>query len=157
VQLGPLECFGPGYFLRTEPYRRNVGVELRFTLIVSLSGSGELIAQSSDYGPTGWVGYTHGPGGIGVSFTCTYGNTVVDLNTHYTNGVAYDNRVAMTHELGHATGLAHNDFTTPCAYGGLHYYSIMFYAPLAAAYAQSSCQVGIPTSDDISGINSIYP
>ena len=102
-------------------------------------------ASSADYGNVSFDGF--------VQYTCVAGFFVprqvqVGLNTFYTNAYPTGMRLAVAgHELGHATGLGHND-QADCRNRPLMHST-------SARWVQ--CGIERPTADDSAGTRGLYP
>lgn len=93
---------------------------------------------------------------ITTSFGCGGGDYFKESWTSYWNNYytasesAVERRSVMTHELGHALGLAD--------WGGPH--DVCTTVPVMNGYTQhryEDCNVYIPRQDDIDGANTLYP
>jgi hypothetical protein len=102
-------------------------------------------ADSADFGNVGFDGL--------IQYTCVAGFFVprlvrVGLNTFYTDSYPTGMRLSVAgHELGHTTGLGHED-RTDCRARPLMFSS-------SARWTQ--CGIEAPTADDTAGTRGLYP
>lgn len=102
-------------------------------------------AASADFGNVGFDGL--------IQYTCVAGFFVprqvrVGLNTFYTNTYPSGMRLSVAgHELGHATGLGHENLTDCRAR------PLMF----STSGRWTQCGVEAPTADDTAGTRGLYP
>jgi hypothetical protein len=104
------------------------------------------------YKPTNWVGMTSEYCTNGIA----QGETEITLDTQYLQTASYDMmRQDVTHELGHALGLSHNNATSgKCANGNAKPTSVM--AAVIESAPKTTCGPVYPSADDIAGVNSLY-
>lgn len=125
-------------------YNNNVGLQWN---IQPYGASGQVYEHEYNFGNTGYDGITF--------YSCSdgyYFDTPVNsyFNTYYTNGYSYgEAQAVITHEFGHALGLAHNP-----TFGGCSYAPIMYYM---ATLTYIDCGYVGPRPDDIAGARAIYP
>lgn len=107
--------------------------------VTAVDGSGPAwSADNASYGATGWEGNS--------SWTCLLGNTLnssMHLNTYYLSAATPKRlKVVWAHEMGHSLGLGHVPELKRVMYSS----------------ASSAFNAGVEalTSDEVSGINSLY-
>ncbi|WP_394842223.1 matrixin family metalloprotease [Pendulispora brunnea] len=115
-QVGFNDHSGSGWPTDNAVYKWNQvqGLDSLYRWNSCLSGGGThcVHVYSGNYGATGWVGLTNYSSGPGAFVD---GATKVQLNDYYApNGFTRNNVV--THELGHALGLGHNDWNGDVLY-----------------------------------------
>lgn len=102
-------------------------------------------ADSADFGNVGFDGLTQ--------YTCVAGFFVprqvrVGLNTFYTDNYPAGMRLSVAgHELGHVTGLGHEDV------GDCRARPLMF----SSTVRWTQCGIEAPTADDTAGTRGLYP
>jgi hypothetical protein len=113
------------------------------------SYSPDVWTYTNDWGNTGWYGLTTGPNGG----PC--GDVRINTFQDPTHLPPTSWKAVVTHEFGHAAGLAHNTSRFPCEFGGSSNVAVM---DEGIGYAfTSSCIRDYPQADDIAGVNNKYP
>ncbi|MRG29815.1 M57 family metalloprotease [Laceyella tengchongensis] len=105
---------------------------------LSYSSNPGITTTAGNYGNVSWSGLCS----VGSSSGSTVYRMDISINTYYTDSYSSQKRKGViTHELGHALGLSHENRLGP---GG------------AVMYDNDGRTVYSPTQDDINGVNAIY-
>jgi Matrixin len=118
------------------------GAQNRINFVIT-SGTPQVNAVEANFGNVNYDGTTISS----CSGSWFSGNVGVRWNSYHTNGyTATEKYQVITHELGHALGLAHSGYL--CSVPAIMYTSSSRYW---------TCGWTTPQADDVDGINAMYP